>query len=770
MASNDSVMNGPGLELLASLEQQFVESKTLHLKGKARVRLSQLSFPNPIRPIDPKLVKVLKRTFKGEGCLQQDSAFSLPAIIDDSSLTLALQELGVSADHFKADSILSPANFELPHNIQLACLHGQHRVAAAKEVLGSGNKWWLPYAGLDDKARQLLREGRTYSTNYTDGEIFCQIILCRFQNKREEAARWRARITANKEGDLGRLLKRWTIINALESIIQFRGYWNAFHLGSLDILLSIKCDEEIACYIKQIRDTISHIIGDNSLIHGVDRASVERIQLRAPAISKMDSQYIEAEMLSDRLFPAIKDPAARSGILQRLLGTEQPILSIYTLFKDLRYLDPAARAMRALLPKRSKESLRVGFFSLFRPDGNREPLDIQDSETSYTTVSGDHNYLFGLAYRELFLAAIRYFTNPSTVSSKKDMNPIEQNVDGTKRYLGFRLLEFGQRIGFSIQTDQDALIDPSERLLADMLRSLPREIFYVNEPIPEALSALFKGYLSNSTLAASAVSRPSLTTLKIGEPLSHRCGRHCGGSLDDEDRLHLFIRKMHAPLSRFPRGGHDISSFYVKRCRYQAFFGAASIREILNPVVPGGTGEGISETSIPSAADDTAMTDGRIFTNLWPQGETQSREVNTDFTSQPEPTGFTHGNTHGEIPKSSGLNVEFVSHSGLVYATSIFIRSGVETRAKTYAKAGLSLMDERGRHWLWNECFDALVETETRRIVVIGKVPDSSRENREKGRRAIVRNKAELDEQEGGDTHLRHKNLPSVEESTEVEL
>ena len=143
MASNDSVMNGPGLELLASLEQQFVESKTLHLKGKARVRLSQLSFPNPIRPIDPKLVKVLKRNFKGEGCLQQDSIFSLPAIIDDNSLTLALEELDVSADRFKADSILSPAKFELPHNIQLACLHGQHRVAAAKQLLGSGNKWWL---------------------------------------------------------------------------------------------------------------------------------------------------------------------------------------------------------------------------------------------------------------------------------------------------------------------------------------------------------------------------------------------------------------------------------------------------------------------------------------------------------------------------------------------------------------------------------------------------------------------------------------------------
>lgn len=71
-------MNRPGLELLASLEQQFAESKARNLKGKARVRLSQLSFPNPIRPFNRELVNALKRNFKAEGCLQGDSNFSIP--------------------------------------------------------------------------------------------------------------------------------------------------------------------------------------------------------------------------------------------------------------------------------------------------------------------------------------------------------------------------------------------------------------------------------------------------------------------------------------------------------------------------------------------------------------------------------------------------------------------------------------------------------------------------------------------------------------------
>lgn len=42
-------MSSLGLQLLASLEKAFAESKALHFKGTVRVRLSQLDFPWPIR-------------------------------------------------------------------------------------------------------------------------------------------------------------------------------------------------------------------------------------------------------------------------------------------------------------------------------------------------------------------------------------------------------------------------------------------------------------------------------------------------------------------------------------------------------------------------------------------------------------------------------------------------------------------------------------------------------------------------------------------------
>ena len=136
-------MNHLGLELLASLERNFAESKILHLKGSLRVRLSQLQFLHPIRPIDPTIIKALRRDFKAEGCLQHEVDCSIPAIIDDASLKSALAMLNVSAETFKSISTGHPTKFELPSNLKLKCLHGQHRILAASEYLPAGDRWWL---------------------------------------------------------------------------------------------------------------------------------------------------------------------------------------------------------------------------------------------------------------------------------------------------------------------------------------------------------------------------------------------------------------------------------------------------------------------------------------------------------------------------------------------------------------------------------------------------------------------------------------------------
>ena len=96
---------------------------------------------------------------------------------------------------------------------------------------------------LSDDTRQNLREGYGYSSNYTDGEIFRQLRRCQVAADRLGEGRWRARYSPTKDRDLKQLLKRQTLLDALDSILPVKGLWKAFYLGSLDIFLALRCDE-----------------------------------------------------------------------------------------------------------------------------------------------------------------------------------------------------------------------------------------------------------------------------------------------------------------------------------------------------------------------------------------------------------------------------------------------------------------------------------------------------------------------------------------------
>lgn len=96
-------------------------------------------------------------------------------------------------------------------------------------------------------------------------------------------------------------------------------------------------------------------------------------------------------------------------------------------------------------------------------------------------------------------------------------------------------------------------------------------MYNFNTVIPQRLVVAFKGYLNASTVSNESV-MPSITATP-GEPLSQRCGRTCGGPFDDDDRVHMFLHKLNASLAELRTVGDDVSSFFVKRSIYLAFFG-----------------------------------------------------------------------------------------------------------------------------------------------------------------------------------------------------
>ena len=97
--------------------------------------------------------------------------------------------------------------------------------------------------GLEPQAKRILREGHSYSTNYTGGEVYRQTRLCQFNRDKIGEDRWRACLTKNQDRELDRLLERPFLLEALDSLLPYRGLWGAFYLGSMDMFLSLRCDE-----------------------------------------------------------------------------------------------------------------------------------------------------------------------------------------------------------------------------------------------------------------------------------------------------------------------------------------------------------------------------------------------------------------------------------------------------------------------------------------------------------------------------------------------
>jgi hypothetical protein len=66
----------------------------------------------------------------------------IEAVIDERSLDAALHISGISA----TDLLTNPANkcpkLDFPQGFQLRCLHGLHRIQAAREFLFPPDRWW----------------------------------------------------------------------------------------------------------------------------------------------------------------------------------------------------------------------------------------------------------------------------------------------------------------------------------------------------------------------------------------------------------------------------------------------------------------------------------------------------------------------------------------------------------------------------------------------------------------------------------------------------
>ena len=124
------------MENISSDDLQILREKSRTFCGSFKVPLSKLKLediPDNPRQLDPKNVANLLQKFSLEDCNRLDPEHYVSALVSRADLPQGLQ-----SDN---NSFKEPQHFDPQHS--LVCIHGKHRLEAARQFLAGDERWWV---------------------------------------------------------------------------------------------------------------------------------------------------------------------------------------------------------------------------------------------------------------------------------------------------------------------------------------------------------------------------------------------------------------------------------------------------------------------------------------------------------------------------------------------------------------------------------------------------------------------------------------------------
>ncbi|EMC97300.1 hypothetical protein BAUCODRAFT_130484 [Baudoinia panamericana UAMH 10762] len=317
--------------------------------GHFTVALEDVEFETGVRDYDVANVDRLHSIFRTEGCHRTDPLHFVPAIIPKHQIDTALRDRQ------------SIQRLHLPAGIKLHCLHGKHRVLAAKRFFPKQEQWWtatLYDARLPPNARLLLIEEYKNEQRFADGDVYRYYRYAQIANDQASVKRWLARLSSTKVRNLQQLEKadHGRVLERLDKLLPFVGLWQGFKLGALCRLLPLRTWQEMIHYLNRMLQQWTNIVGelDPSL---VTPQTVTSLELRVPALSIGDQSFIrrvlgfaEFEDPGTQRYQGILSQDEREGLMRRL-QTCSRILSFRSFFEDTYFLEICHNAVRWLVPQ-----------------------------------------------------------------------------------------------------------------------------------------------------------------------------------------------------------------------------------------------------------------------------------------------------------------------------------------------------------------------------------------------------------------------------------
>ncbi|KAM3537313.1 hypothetical protein ARSEF1564_009766 [Beauveria bassiana] len=407
-----------------AVNQRIEEEKRAKFYGTASLRLSALEYRNPRRDGaggSTRNIDAIERIFRQEnGCRKEDSRHHAKAVISPQMLEAALRIAGISGEKLMSDA-LPFYKLEFDPGIQIKCIEGHDRLAAADNVLyGSKTRWIvdLYLNDISDDLRLLLSDGFDYQKPPDDGTYY--VTIRSFQGHHGEKNRffenlWLGRLTtnANKRDLFDQLSTDKILCSSFNELLEIPALFGGFWLGSIHHLIRMKCPKLHRSYLNHTFKWWHDICGgEQAAMRLITREDVEALEGKAPGACAADARSLFSQVMGGEVFGNFTR-SRREEIWSLVCSSSQRCLipSLTTFFNDHKLLHDAIDSIRKILDFRYKPTLNSSLQEAFKDaDQRQDRCIIQLSETTFGSVAGDAELRKHLAIRQIWLAAIRNYT------------------------------------------------------------------------------------------------------------------------------------------------------------------------------------------------------------------------------------------------------------------------------------------------------------------------------------------------------------------------
>ncbi|OXV09096.1 hypothetical protein Egran_03142 [Elaphomyces granulatus] len=562
---------------MATLDERICLDKATCYRGKAKISLQKLKFERilpGVRTIHDKHVDRLVNIFREEGCSRHIPWNYVPVLISDRTLNQSLQISGLEQGDLMEDG--QTHFLELPQDISLEVLHGKHRLLAAEKFLW--DKWWTVELYSDDLSEEIrshIREEYSHSRQFCDGDIYRNLSYYQRNGNVDEENKWLQRLSNSKSKYLKQLrTKLWRLNKGFDQLLPFAGLWSRLTLGCLGRLLPLKCPEELLHYLQQIY-RIWHDILAGVHFALLDHKTVTLLETLVPQHSTHDAACIHQLMEQRHLFPAVQSQEHRSLILNNILKIEGRILSFETFLQDTIYFGACSTVLRRLLPPKFPGSVREAFLHCYTGANQVQgQIRIQVKENSFHQRQDTQAMNRQLAYRQLFLAAMRDFPILSNLDPLWDSRKEKPTVEGSDKERWYSLATLAFELGFETDSIKNikelGAVTPEEKMARDLLLQLrPPERYIIDEVQINTLARYIAEHIGDIAVPRQSSREPEFTTNLDMLSKDRRCNRPPNQSYK-HDREFLFIDVMFI-RNIIPRS--HVTSLYIQRDIFLCFFG-----------------------------------------------------------------------------------------------------------------------------------------------------------------------------------------------------